>query len=359
MFRRRGGPTAAVAVGALLAFTPATRAVSPVRPLPAGPTSPERLHQDTLSDEARLLERLDTLRRRMATLRPLTEGPLALDTLVVRGLRVITPAEDAERYEVDRWLESAVHAIERHTGSLPLLADTPTLRVDWRPVTVGMASDTGWTRLFGPSRSFSSGRLADAVAQVLTARLPEPVRDWLDGPLAAPMRPYFGSSAFAELAWSPLWLDRACLAGDTDACTVALGLEPLDTLELAPRQREQVRAAFTGEEPPQRLSGGRVAFLSSGARRNLLHYLVRTRPDALARLLSPEWEVRNAGSSSDAKALLEAAAGARMDVVLGGWVEELRTHRRPRLPVSAVASSLIWVLLFAGLATRSTRWRAG
>lgn len=361
MSRRHGWPTAGVAVGALLAFAPPPRAASTVGPPSAAATSPERLHQDTVSDEARLLERLDTLRRRMAALQPSEDEPLVLDTVTVRGVRVVAPADDTARgrIDVDEWMARAVRGIEDRIGPLPPLPDTPTIKVDLRPVTVSMAADTGWIRLFGPSPFFSTERLAGAVDRALTSRLPEPVRDWLAGPLAAPSRPYPASTAYSELAWSPLWLERACLGGDERACAVALGLEPLDTLDLATEHREQLRAAYATARPPQQLSGGRVAVLSTEARRNFLQHIVRTRPDALAVLLSPEWTARDAAGSADVKALLEAAAGTRMEVILEGWVEELRAARGGRLPARVVASSLIWILLFAGLATRSTRWRAG
>jgi hypothetical protein len=290
----------------------------------AGGAAPAAAQGTPLSDrEARLTARLDSLRARMEATPPESrrtrvERPLPpLDTAMVRGLRVIAPTEDAAF--AARWARDGLRPVEARLGPLPTVPDPPTIRVDWPPATVPYDPANNWVQIPRIATPDEVARAFDGtLGEVLVARLPDPVQAWLAGPLGTEARPY------RELAASPDSLVRDCVAGDTGACAVALGLHPDNDVVVRPV-----------------------------VRRSFLHYLLRTRPGALERLMTTD------DAHTGLADLLERAAGGPLDPVVAGWREDVLAHPPRALPASVVGTSLFWILLFVGLATRSTRWRGG
>jgi hypothetical protein len=257
--------------------------------------------------ERRLQARLDTLLSRMEAIPPTRRGgptdprPVDLDTVMVGGLRLVAPAGDMAT--VEPWVRDVVAEVVARLGPLPALEHPPTIRVDWRPLEVRYSPD--WIRVVGLSAGEVRRTLENAVSQALT------------GPLGTAAAPY------EELAASRAAAVRGCTGGDALACETALGLAPPAPAALSPE-----------------------------ARRSFLHHLLRTRADAFDRLAADP-------GSRNLRAALEAAAGTPLGPIVAEWRDAVLARRPTALPASVVGTTLVWILLFVALATRSTRWRAG
>jgi hypothetical protein len=308
------------------------------RPGPEPQQATDLAATDLAATEARLVERLDTILARAEAIPPRGRRertglvPTEMDTLMIAGLRVITPVDDVEK--VTPWARRTVEAFEARLGPIPEVATPPTIRVDWYPSTTYAFTDSRsltvhrWTP--GTTRQAFGG----IISQALVHELPAPVGHWLAGPLGPE------GAAYRELSAHPAPEVQACHAGEVDACAAALGLTPVDDAE---------------------------PILTPQARRSFLHYLLRTRPGALGRLLALDADaVGGAGSRPGApgsaprlRALLERAAGSSLDPVIAEWRDAVLDGPPAVMPASVVGTSLLWILLLLALATRSTRWRTG
>ncbi len=203
-------------------------------------------------------------------------------------------------------------------------------------------------------------------------------QEWYGGPVDPPQDP---AAIYREVAAGASKANRACIGGDAVGCEHALGLavagDPYSTLYTPEERRELVSRMYIAANSPQaRLAdecvrsqeacdellaesaeGSRVGYfspLSMQARASLLWFaLQRGGPGAWGRILAhPE--------ASPEEALSEASGMGVAPLVDAwrSWLVGFRPARKAGLAAS-ILSVLFWVLLLAGLAMRSTRWRLG
>jgi len=203
-------------------------------------------------------------------------------------------------------------------------------------------------------------------------------REWYGGPVVRPRDP---AAIYREMAAGAAKANRACIDGDAVGCEHALGLavdgDPYSTLYTPEERRALVSRMYIATNSPQaRLAdecarsqeacdellaesaqGSHIEYfspLSRHARASLLWFaLERGGPGAWERLLahpetSPEEALRDV-SGMGLTPLVEAWRA---------WVVGFRPARRASVS-AGVLSALFWVLVLAGLAMRSTRWRLG
>ncbi len=231
--------------------------------------------------------------------------------------------------------------------------------------------------------------LARAVESRTRAAIGEALRDDLSSTRtgrtwgSAPIRPTPDPAAiYRELATTRANPNESCLAGAAHSCAVALGLDVKPgawrSWFTPAEKREMVARAFawdTGDRARQRTCldgadsacdrivavmfaparGGRIhGTLSSEARGSLLWLaLERGGEGAWARLLHDP-------DASPEEALAEAS-GLQVDELCAAWRGWVLAHRPDEAASlsAGILSATFWILLFAALALRSTRWRSG
>jgi hypothetical protein len=184
---------------------------------------------------------------------------------------------------------------------------------------------------------------------------------------------------YVELVTSPSQAVRACLGGDLNACGSALVLNEVENPELewynAAERRVVVGRRLPGKSPDRAqfwlecvrdsVDAACVQFLTAeadevppplslGARRTLVGVALESGgKGAYSRLVST--------GTSDRKASLATAAGQTPDSLLASWRMAVFSARpKPTtLAYGGATTTILWIVLFAAAATRSSRWRLG
>ena len=223
------------------------------------------------------------------------------------------------------------------------------------------------------------------LAEKLANLLPQRIWVWEGGLLLLPPTPQDFADVHRDLVLAKSPLGRSCLDGNAGACWIGMGAlpagaDPIGTWFDADGQRGLVRSqpANAGEASVRALrqtcldgdDGACKEFLelqnpivlapiSAPVRSNLVWFaLERGGRGALSRMFAgfPE------SPGDDIRARLVAASGLDSDELITEWRASIETGRSgsPIRPDNATASATMgWLLLLAGLATRSTRWRLG
>lgn len=182
---------------------------------------------------------------------------------------------------------------------------------------------------------------------------------------------------YRRVVTAPSISARRCLAGEGRECWVALDLLPTEEPALrwyTPRER-RVAVRREGRRGP-RWIGDYEACVHGGSDEACLRYLRGGTPApldwmAVRSLASFALEVGGegsyerllAGGRRDRQGLrtaLAAAADMDPDRLAAAWADELRASRPDRSEEARKArwATLLWTIVFAGLAMRSTRWRS-
>jgi len=360
-------------------------------PRPMGSVAAQTTEGDSLQEalgsrlEHLLAVRADLARRRVRTDSILRAAGRAkdtapLDTFEVGPLRLVTEASQrgfAEKMFQEAWAEAG----PAFQGSEDLLEPwTWVIRIgrDARERTAAKAGGFTVEVVSSPGlpKELYSGMAFRAIGGVLEELLPPEVVEWVGPkPLAASETlPW----AARELVTTPSTAARRCYRGELDSCRSALGLVPEEKGWEAWYTREERRGLIEREGRPRFSADGAGLWdqcvearageacdlllegrpptppLANGNRAALLTVALRMGGDGAARrLLAPE-----AMAMEDR---LSRVAGVPGDSVLAEWRREVLSAA-PSVwagvgltPVGA----LVWFVLFAFLAARSTRWRLG
>jgi len=351
-------------------------------------------------EQARLLEKLDSLRplvaeaqvaldvriaRDLEATRRAAAAAARVDTLGVGLLTVVTPtgqADIARALITEVWNEHFA-LIERS----PTLAESIFV-FEWSDARVPIHVESN-ARPVQFRGSTQRPRVKSAIRNAIGAALAHDLRRagtqvglWVSGnPLQEPNL----EAIYRVVATRRSQVTRACLAGDVSACASALSLgtrrqdlaqlsewyTPEERRALVVAWRPELMSRFDRPERTRCVEGRDHAvcdeFLTSfgsmrrdwsplppSVRETLLAYAVeRGGPGAWERLLEdPDMEPGQA---------LEHASGSTLPELLAGWRARLVEHRPETFEDLAPSTglSLVWTILFAALAMRSTRWRFG
>ena len=391
---RLRGPSVLLALAALASPAPAQESPEP------GPRADAVAERDR--EEAALEARAAVLVARRAVLEPrarvadsirdarrVTVPAVPLDTLAFGGLRVVTPADQRDRTEA-LWREawrpyrpmvpgrSALdgHVVGFQWGTRHELGLAPghhSLRVGsaWLPVRRARAAAEG----------VLGGLLVDDV--------PEGVAAWSE---RAPLRPPDWEAVYRELAVSDLDVVGRCFGGDVAACWTAVGgvgdggraalvtaLRGVEARALVDRRATPVelpwRACLEGgdDDACRRVLLEDATFLelvpaSAEARASLLWVALQAGGEGALERLRAAAVAGDASSGErassapfDVRATLAVVAGADADEVVARWIERVLASRpEPHADLDGGRTLVaLWTVVFAFLATRSTRWRFG
>ena len=315
--------------------------------------------------------RADSLERAART----TVSGEALDTAMVQSLTIIAPRSQFNE-TVAAFRMAAARAQE-------ILAGLPrdrrlTLAVEWQVKPhaglQALARNEGLrsVALYGGTRARRAQSVEAALADAVLPLMPDSVRAWLQDQVWS--RGVETDRVHRQLATSPSPDASACFRNNTSACARALGLVPRDSLQ--GYSREQVRALAKARRihPMEqgaswrscveggdmtsclrviRQSGGLPPALPPFGRANFLMYVLEQGgPGAFARLISPE--------HTTAASAIVAAGKQPLPSLINGWrrhIEERRALSYAGLP-KAVIAALLWTVVAALVAMRSTRRRA-
>jgi hypothetical protein len=276
-------------------------------------------------DSAKRAQRESDHAARTVPLDTLAAGPFLIvgpagapQAVRARFLEAWRTLEDLTRGAHVPHLEGTVFLVEYGRNSSPLsdLASRPQHVRLWFPHWRG----PNWHRAMAQS----------AILNALSRDLPPDVQAWL---MSRGLGEMTGADhVFRLLSLSPDPAARECVAGSDAACVAHLAL-------------------LAGPAPPEEYAAVRPLLLR--------HALRLGGPGALARLAGAEPTSHEAGEAM--RPWLEAAAGAPMEAVVSGWLQEVRAARPDAWAGlgRSQGTTLLWVLLFMALATRSTRWRIG
>ncbi len=226
---------------------------------------------------------------------------------------------------------------------------------------------------------------ADELHQLLLAIAPVPQPDsqflaWLTTPVPALVREAsMREAAYMQLVSAPWTIVRRCYRGDIPSCTAALGLDaavdPAVTRYVTPEERRRVVEGVEflfqngrGELESQGCRGGLDSLCTALLRQVSRSYL--TRPlDGEARQSLLRLALAIGGRDAYARVLdhpgldpaerLALAAGVPLAQLVAQWRDSIFAARPRPITVSLAetAAGFAWIVGFAGLALRSTRWR--
>lgn len=248
------------------------------------------------------------------------------DTVFVRPFLIV----DRDTVDVTAVARALADAWQARTALLGVAAE----RIDDVVVTVTLEADlmksegAARVHVFEPFVTGSADfpRAAERiVSAVLTAALPDDIRDWLGG---ASLQPARGGMewTYRELATTTEESARRCFHDEIDACRAALGL------------------GIAGE-----LDGT----LSAGARATLLAHALEVGGDgSYAQLFA---------AAPDVIGSLANAAGVPPGELIEGWRDAVQASR-PDVRAGLGQTgfwTFVWLTILALLAMRSTRWRLG
>jgi len=351
--------------------------------------------------EATLLRRIDSLRVELEdatddivsvmnrrTTERADERRAATTTFEIGPLRVMAPIEQAdlaaEIFE-SVWRED-FHAI---TGSPSL--DRSIFTFEWwrtQPAEVylvAMTDEPGRVvRRIEISRTWVLTR--DALRAHVRDAIWTALRD--DFPIGTQMRSWVADTryvgdedAYRSLATIGNGASRSCLTGDIQGCSITLRLSSAGPAQLAdwftPPQRQNMvrRATQPWTARVDRLDPAAVSCLDRddiGACDTVLARIdwVEGVPTATEVLVSALWHAVGVGGEgaweraiqdpgASPHEVLERASGLSTDSLVTDWRSVL-LERRPAVHAGLGKSALValfWILILAGFAMRSTRWR--
>jgi len=315
----------------------------------------------------------------------LAEAEYSLDTVRVADMTIVTRESDAaEARELftEVWNESFGGYRSRAPGNRTFTYLRAAYTVDpipARPPAERVVVPT-WQ-----SRSQAKARVRSAIGQVLAEDLGgSPVGAWLR---RNPFSDRAPGDVYRQMVLARSSGVERCLAGDVPSCTAALGLGPDGNTVSAwysPEER-RVRAleglervglhVTSGPSPVGDVFGSALARCVDRATPDACDALLGGDPDSFAPLpfsvratlanLALERGGRGAWTrlaqdpSMAAGEALAGAADSSLEELVSdwrAWVVESRPEAQAGLGGDSVLA-LVWILFFAALATRSTRWR--
>jgi hypothetical protein len=175
---------------------------------------------------------------------------------------------------------------------------------------------------------------------------------------------------FTDHALSISPILHRCRAGDVSSCWVAIGVtgnaEPIEDIKLwygdslmeslieggADCASERLRSLCWDMFAEDR---DRLRPLGLASRQSLVNVAIEMGgPGAFSRFATPVTE-------DDPRALIATTARNDADVVMAEWLRRVEAAKPDRAATDKEArfGAALWILLFAALATRSSRWRLG
>lgn len=306
-------------------------------------------------------------------------APPVLDTVSAGALRVIV---NPSPLPVQEAAEGAWRILDSAFGTAAArMRDRPVRLVAIEPDSVARTSPA----YRGQQVSWDTPAEELRSVVLIGADLPQPgppLREWVSAPVATFFRDAAGREAtYLQLVAGPYTIAHECYHGDLHACAIALGLDsaltPATDWYRTPAERRAVVLGSeflyqNGRTQPDldRCRAGDdaacIALLGQTPLPNL------TRPlDTEARQSVLRVAVGLGGRAAYERALthpdlapaaaLALAAGAPIDRVIAAWRDSVFAARPRPVSVNPVESvaGLLWIVGFAGLALRSTRWRIG
>lgn len=325
--------------------------------------------------EAARTAREEAARRRAAAER-------AIDTLRVSGMTIVAPLEDAA--EARELFQAAWSQRFRGYGSPTFAQRVFTYQrtgytLDDLPV-VGDVQRVAVPAWYSDARA--EARVGNAIAQVLTGDLEgTPLDAWLQG---SPFTRRDPAGVYREMVLARSGAVERCLAADVAACTSALGLGPdgraVDVWYTPAERRVRAleKAGFdevSGSSPMDDLFGPALARCAEGTAPDACDALLDLDPEsfiplspnvratlaarALERGGDGAWARLVDDPSMTPEEALAHAADLPLDELVSdwrAWIVRSRPEAQAGLGAQG-ALALLWILFFAALATRSTRWR--
>ncbi len=323
---------------------------------------------------AAALERVEANRKPTRTLKV---GPLEVLALVEQG--DLAWELFTEVWRDDFCSVTGSPALESSTFAFEWWRTAPS-EIGWTPTP---ATDGPTMRRVEVSRVYVPAR--DRLKSSVTTAVWSALRD--DFPAGSPMRNWLGhadylsgAEAYRVLAVTPSAANRACLSGDTSACTAALGIADVasrpEWFTMEEKQRMVAVAAqpWMGradrDEPEVRACLEEDAEASCNRVVGRLDWVeMSSAPNSVKTHLL--WHAMRAGGAGAwARAIeraearpaevLVAAAGQPLDQLLRTWQVDL-ARQRPDVHAGLAGGGmavLFWSLVLAGFAMRSTRWRS-
>lgn len=343
------------------------------------PASAQQTEEELVQHLHELLPRLDSARveadaaRAAAQARNARRRAPSVDTFMVGPLRILTPSDErrvAESFYREVW-ESEYASFIDTSPNLERTSFTFQWSADPREIPVAGAARRVEVLQWRPASSVRHG-VRTAISMALADDLPAPIRKWTvtelrDRPDAAP-------GAFREMTLSPSRSNRECLAGQAQSCWTSLGLDlddtPLDEW-YTPEERRAMVALFS---PRRRGTTTWQACVEDRSTEACDLYLTQWYP--LPPMFNPQaraamvwialraggegaWDRLRADPSATPADLLRAASGLTSRELATRWRAWLMQGGTPARAVmdGQLLISLMWIVAFAALATRSTRWR--
>lgn len=325
--------------------------------------------------EAARAVRAEAARRRAA-------AEHALDTVRVSGMTIVTPLQDAA--EARDLFEAAWSERFRGYRSPALTRRVFTYqRTGYALEEIPVAGEV--QRVAVPvwhSDARARARVRDAIARVMADDLDgTPLGSWLQG---TPFTRRDPADVYREMILARSAAVERCLAADVDSCTSALGLGPdgraVDVWYTPAERRVRAleKAGFdelSGSSPMDDLFGPALARCADGGAPDACDVLLELDPESFAPL-SPTvratlaaralelggdgaWARLVEDPSMTPEEALTHAAGVPLDALVSDWQAWI-VRNRPEAQAGLGAQgalALVWILFFAALATRSTRWR--
>jgi len=331
-----------------------------------------RARIDSLSALQQQLRQAASVRDSVAAATRTEKSSVPLDTAVVGPFTLITSARDREHVE---------RLFARAWSDAPGTIKAAEQRLRGSTWVVALKSDTGALQTFAKQEklqflpiiywrvdSFAEDPVERVLLEATVQTFPREVRQWL-GRVSRPTDP---QKLRRELAVAPGEKAQRCHAGEVEACIDVLGLRgerwavwytPDEIREYVRRFAPNLQEDFEGacSEPPDtevcvRFVETRLRLappVGSRIRASFLwHVLDRASPSDLDRF------------ASDTTATLEQRmrnVAGDLEAAVRSWHAEVIEAPQQSMPATARAgiASVIWFVVAAGFATRSTRWRLG
>ena len=354
--------------------------------------------QQTEADLVRLIDSLTPLveqagvqaeaarRARFAEAQARLATQVGLDTLSIQGMTIVTPVDDAEQARelfTEVWNESFRGFTSRTLEERTFTFQRVTYQVEEIPVEGERA------QIVSPpwhSREMAKSRIRAAIGRAIAAELEAGgVGDWAgDNPFSR-IDP---AGLYREMISARSVAVRRCLGGDLDACTTSLGLSD-DEVPFAenytPEERRDRVIEWAGYDPVRRRLTNTLRW-TEASRQELERCAELDTPDACDGFIEraqgaftplPQyvnesivamaleeggpsaWTRLLEDPSMSAREALSYASGMSVDDLIAEWREWVVSNR-PDVHADlggSSALSLLWLLLFAAFAARSTRWR--
>jgi hypothetical protein len=363
-----GGTGVAVLLACIAGVSPARLEAQDAAPYRARVDSIARLWQDARESA----ERADNARR----------AAVEIDTLVRGGLVVTTTPEFRDL------VEAATQLAWEQLGTT-LREDTSLMRSRTFYVVSTESEDPIPERMQREAEIIAYAemstsadvamRIAQRLERAAVADLDQETRLFLGDQV--PLRPHSERQwrwVYVELATAPWHLTRACYLGDLERCAEALDLPPADDPPTAWYDAAERRGLITAYgswfmKDPRRtqcVDAGSdevcLELLRSGKAGGLSPPLsIRARRSLTATALELGGEGAYGRLLDDAVTgplqRLTAAAAVPFDSLLSAWHARVITARPRPTTITRLAgwTAFFWIIAFAAIGARSTRWRRG